>query len=128
MSRVAEPESYADLTMSTRSLGSRSGPSHPDRVRWISPLCAAYGLIRLHECDPVELGAWFADTTETAASASRKKHDVAIRVEGDDRVAAAKPVTPTHSIGLPAGWVEIFDDTFKTYPWPSLCRRQCRGV
>ena len=37
-SRVAEPGSYADLTMSTQSPGSRSGPSHPDRVRWISLL------------------------------------------------------------------------------------------
>ena len=59
--------------------------------------------------------AWFSDTTHTAANASRKEQDATRGIEGDEHVAVAKPVTPTHSVGLPNGWIQIFDDMYKRY-------------
>ncbi len=63
--------------------------------------------------------AWFSDATDTAANASRKEHDATRGIEGDEHVAAAKPVS---SVGLPNGWIQIFDDTYKRYVWVRLCQ------
>ncbi len=42
-------------------------------------------------------------------------------------MAAAKPFTPTHHVVLPDGWVQIFDDMYKRYPWLRLCRGMQRS-